>query len=198
MTGEPPSCFGKHWNPQAVECRGGLDPMYTNPRDGSHKREKCQWYERCAPRTCANQMSSNQPQQNVGVSPSRSIMPRSGPQVVQPVVQPQQQPSMMQPSMMQPPAMQHPTQSFAQMVHPSQYAPAYLAQFGQQMLPMNFQQPGMQIPAYLTVPEPIDLTVPWWKRLLTEVVRSMAKGAFHTGANWVDHNPFGRYNPPTQ
>lgn len=183
---QPPSCYGNHWNPQAIECKGGLDPMYTNPLDGSHRREKCSFYERCAPRTCAKQMNQ---QTGTGLIPVQNLVPQSGPHVATPVVQPQL-PKPVQP--LAPP----PQPGFAQMAYPNMgMQPAHIAQFGQQLLPMNYQQPGMQMPAYLTVPEPIDLEVPWYIRLCREIARAMAKGAFHTGANWVDHNPFGQYKP---
>lgn len=191
-----PICFGKEWNPQAVECKGGLDPMYTNPRDQSHRRDKCRFYERCAPRTCANQISQSP---TTSLVPAQNLVPRNGPQVASPVVQPQarQQPVYYPQAYAPPPPPPAPTAGFAQMGHPSmQMAPAHIAQFGPQMLATNFQQPGTQIPAYLTVPEPVDLSVPWYMRLGREILRAMAKGAFHTGANWVDHNPFGQYKPP--
>lgn len=44
----PPSCFGDEWEEKHVECRGGLDPLFSDPETGSNKREKCSWYEACA------------------------------------------------------------------------------------------------------------------------------------------------------
>ena len=184
---QPPVCFGKSWSPQAIECKGGLDPLYVNPQDGSHRRAKCSFYERCAPRTCATQMSQHQT--NNRLIPPQNLVPQSGPHVAAPVTQPYQA----RPAQ----ATIQPQAGFAQTTPTNVGAqPAHIAQFGQQMVPMNFQQPGLQIPAYLTVPEPVDLGIPWYLRLGREIVRSMAKGMFHTGANWVDHNPFGRYKPP--
>jgi hypothetical protein len=195
MSGTQPACYGKHWNPQSVECRGGLDPLYTNPIDGSHRRDKCSWYETCAPRTCAAQIpSQQQPPAPQGFVPQQNLV-RSGPTLAAPVLhQPPARPMMP----WQQPQQQQQQPGFAQLYFPHQQnmAPAYMVQFGQQQLPMNFQQPGMQIPAYLTVPEPVDFNIPWWQRLGIEVARSMVKGAAHSVANWVDHNPFGRYNPP--
>jgi hypothetical protein len=60
---------------------------------------------------------------------------------------------------------------------------------------MPYQQPGAQMPGYLTHPEPVVQGVPWYLRLLHEIIRSIFKGAFHTGASFFDHMTFVR--PPT-
>jgi len=71
-------------------------------------------------------------------------------------------------------------------------APA-MAQYGPQLVPMNFQLPGAQMPGYLTLPEPIIADVPWYLRLFHELTRAALKSAFHQGANFFDHNPFRSY-----
>lgn len=43
----PPSCFASEWNETAVECRGGLDPLYTDPETETSRRPRCDWYGPC-------------------------------------------------------------------------------------------------------------------------------------------------------
>jgi hypothetical protein len=43
-----PSCFAKSWDPNHVECKGGLDPAYNNPVTGTKMREKCSWFNSCS------------------------------------------------------------------------------------------------------------------------------------------------------
>src|SRR4030067_685264 len=43
-----PSCYGKSWDPNSVECKGGLDPAYTNPEDQTHRRDRCSWFQPCS------------------------------------------------------------------------------------------------------------------------------------------------------
>jgi hypothetical protein len=175
----PPVCFGKQWDPKALECSGGLDPMYVNPSDGSSRRDKCSWYSQCAARTC---MTTAQPQPTVAAQPPQLVPPG------QLVRHPQQpvQPARLQPTV---PVQQYPQ---AMMV------PIEQAYYGQQQVPMNHQQGGMQVPGYLTVPEPMQPGVPWYQRLMTEMLRSAFKGLFHTGANFFDHTPFSPPPRPPQ
>jgi hypothetical protein len=66
------------------------------------------------------------------------------------------------------------------MVHPSQAAIPYT-------VPMNYQQPGMQMPGYLTVQEPVIEGQHWATRLFFNIVRACTKAGAHTTANFVDH-----------
>ena len=74
--------------------------------------------------------------------------------------------------------------------------PPYVASYGPQMVPMPYQQPGAQMPGYLSVPEPIDPRVPLWLRFLLSIGRAAFKAIFHTGAHLVDHEPIIKYQPP--
>lgn len=179
----PPQCFGSKWDPKASECAGGLDAMYTNPSDGTHRRDKCSWYSQCAARTCMGTSGAQ-------VAPAQMMAgqpPVPPGQLVRHPQQPMQPARMMMPGQ-QPMAMQQPIW----MVPPEQ------AYYGVQQVPMNHQQPGMQVAGYLSVPEPIQIGVPWYRRLGIEMVRSAFKGLFHTGANFFDHVPFSSPRPPDQ
>jgi hypothetical protein len=46
-----PNCFGKEWDRNAPECKGGLDPTYSDPRTGGHVRERCSFFQECGART---------------------------------------------------------------------------------------------------------------------------------------------------
>jgi hypothetical protein len=175
-----PNCFGRLWDPRAVECTGGLDSLYTNPGDGTHKRERCNWYSQCSVRTTAADMEKR----NL-VSPQNLIRPP------QPGVLVSQPPSPISP--VKPGAIQIPT-PMAMQTHYANYVTPQQAYYGPAMVPANYQQPGMQVLGYLAVPEPISPIVPWWMRLFHEMGRAALKGLFHTGANFFDHNPMSR--PP--
>lgn len=57
------------------------------------------------------------------------------------------------------------------------------------LVPQNHLQPGMQVPSYLTVPEPYKgKLVPM---LFNSMFRAAFKGMFHTAANLMDHFPWG-------
>jgi len=184
MSMSPPPCFGSSWSPNAVECKGGLDPTYTNPRNGSHLRDKCLWYGQCATKTNANSITRAQPM----VSPQQLLRPAGMPVTVgSPVMQAPRYPMMQQ--MLQVPQMH-------MMQAPQMLAPPHVAYYGPQAVPTSYQQPGMQVLAYLAIPEPVDSTVPWWKRLLHEVLRSMAKSFGHTVANAFDHMTITKPRPP--
>jgi hypothetical protein len=82
------------------------------------------------------------------------------------------------------------------MVSPQQLMPPWVAQLGPQVVPVMYQQPGSQMAAYLTVPEPVDLHEHWFWRLAREVLRSMFKATGHTASSFFDHNPWRAYEPP--
>lgn len=61
-------------------------------------------------------------------------------------------------------------------------------------VPQNYPQPGAQVPAYLTTPEPIEQgIVPMF---FNSCMRAAFKGMFHTAANLMDHVPWGGYPAP--
>ena len=179
-TGQPPNCFGKSWSASAVECKGGADPTYSNPKNDSHVRDKCVWYSQCAARTCASK-SPPAPQ---------AMQPRSLPMA------PYSQQVRPNPSQMAPQQQQQQYLARHQhhpMVHPEYYHPGMASPEdvynGPHQVPMPYQAPGAQMPSYLAVPEPMTGNVPWYKRLGREIFRSMVKSSGHTVASFVDHNP---------
>ncbi len=58
------------------------------------------------------------------------------------------------------------------------------------LVPQNVVQPGTQVMAVLTVPEPEEL--PYFKRFVGSVGRSMLKYGFMSAANMMDHVPWWR------
>lgn len=200
-----PSCFGKNWEAKHPECAGGLDPAYTNPKDGSHHRDRCKWYSQCATRTTANRTSSNfvpsnhlvrhrQPPPNPahaaqafvtgamrGITRASQPHPASGKVQVKPGAQPAPTP----------PVQPYYGQPATAMVHPAMASNPWA-------VPMNYQTPGAQIPGYLTVPEPVVMGQHWTHRLGLSLVRAALKAGGHTIANFFDHQPMNPWHPPPQ
>lgn len=182
---------------QATECTGGFDAAYTNPVDGSHRRERCAWYANCAQATTSERSRRTQLVQirpgTFGPVPQPALPP-----IQQPGFRPGTVPQQMQmqyPQQIQPQYPQYQMQPQQQYQQP-QYAAPYVAQYGPMLVPVPMQQPGAQMHAYLSAPEPIDPTEHWFKRLSREVARSMAKSSGHTAAHFFDHNPWKLHEPP--
>lgn len=170
----PPQCFGKSWDPKDKLCAGGLDPLYVNPISHTQVRDRCQFYSSCAARTTA-EMQSKQASTPQLVSPASLVRP---------------------PGQFQPPSLVPPVQQTQPVYRPPVPYPQY--QQPQQYVPQHsLQQPGMQVLGYLSVPEPVDWAVPWWLRMIREMIRSAFKGMLHSGAHFFDHNPFTK-KPPGQ
>ncbi len=182
-------CFGVHWDANAAQCKGGLDPSIMST-DGTATHRRCDWFAKCAAETVKTNLSKKgmpyqaQAQVNVPVAPpmqsimrgvaqgARQALVRHISQPTAPTVQP------VHPNTVQP----HYGQPAPVMVHPSQAAVPY-------MVSMNYQQPGMQMPGYLTVQEPSMEGQHWTVRLMLNIGRAMVKAGAHTTANFVDHTP---------
>lgn len=174
---QSPPCYGTNlWSATASECVGGVDPGYTHPITRSHNRERCNWFSQCA--SMRGSFVTQQPQQR---SYAPVLAPPRPPQMMQ-------NPQHFQPYPPPPPALY----SGQQFISP------YIAQFGPPTVPAPYQQPGAQIPAYLTIQEPINLNEPWFPRLIREIVRAMMKATGHSIANFFDHNPMRAHKPPEQ
>jgi len=216
---EPP-CFGQLWDAKSVECRGGADPTYINPADGTNRRDICQWYSQCGARTQARNQAQQQyipvqqlvrppiPTINQQMPPTPQMQPFQNftqglAQIARPLIQSFQQTQQPQQQMIQvqqqqqpqmrPPQPQYPQPQygFAQpiLVDPRMAANPYV-------VPMNYPGPGQQMPAYLTVPEPLN-GQPWYVRLASVLLRSMLKATGHSIANYFDHTSFYSWpNPP--
>lgn len=61
-------------------------------------------------------------------------------------------------------------------------------------VPQNHVQPGAQVPAYLSVPEPYNGN--FAPMFINSLMRAGLKGMFSQAANLMDHVPWGAYGPP--
>lgn len=193
MSNSPPICFGKRWEAHHPECAGGLDPTYTHPVKNTHVRDRCKWYTSCASRTAANNLGSKlvPPQQLVRhPTPQMPTMPQPFQAVVKGVDQAAQNVRnqaaatvMAVPQMQMPYA--HPMigQPAPMMVHPAHASLPWA-------VPMNYPAPGMQSPAFLTVPEPIIPGQGLSRPFFATMGRSLLKALGMAAANWFDHVPW--------
>ena len=217
-THERKPCFGKSWSGGDVLCKGGLDPAYQSPKALTeirvkgetdipiHRREQCIYYTSCAHQTNFNRMRGHIPPENLTKkvkpqpTPPRSQQVRpprwSGQSVHQnnqpPPMSQQQYQQWQQQQQWQQPPQQWQQQQWQQ----QQMVPPWVVGFGPQNVPMPFQQPGAQMPGYLSVPEPFDPRVPGWMRFVVMLLRSAGKAIFHTGAHMADHETFIRHQQP--
>ena len=207
-----PSCFAKSWDPNHVECKGGLDPAYTNPITATKMREKCSWFNSCSqamhkpapvapqivPPTALLQRAvaattpiKMPPSPPAHVPPRPPVYTGSATQYSLPTVHAPAPQVAHAPPMQQPVAPQMPM--YQQQMVPQQYAPPHVAQFGPAFVPMPYQLPGAQMPQYLTVPEPTNDNVPWYLQLMRELGRSMVKAFGHQLAAHVDSHSIQKH-----
>lgn len=173
---EPPICFGKEWEAAAPECNGGPDPKWTNPKTGSHVREKCQYFYECGARK--------------GASPAKeTIIPAA--QLIRPIPLP---------APVAPPRPEVDLKEFLQrqqqlksladlqaLSAQRSYAPQApqqpaFVQHGQAPSPVN----PYSVAPYLTTPEQRAPDGTVWGVLARETVRSMGKSVGHTIAHFFD------------
>lgn len=192
-----PSCYGTQWSATAVECTGGPDPAYTHPQTGAHVRERCGFYQMCGAATSSARLQYNQPQP--ALVPTAALT-RPLPQPPAPV---QVLPKPVAPNPYIAPKVppQQFVQQYQQQYQPVQYqqqhmVPPWIAQQGPALVPMQYQQPGSQIPGYLSVPEPVVAGDSWLSRLFREIFRSVFKASAHTTASFFDHTPIKEHKPP--
>jgi len=209
------SCFGKLWEEAAIECTGGFDLAYRSHKSESNLRERCTAFEACRAAKQENRAHVFQPQ----VVPAQQLIRHPQPPPVP--QQYAQQQRLHPPPPPPPPVAAYPAPGYVapqpqyaqpqpqhyvqpqyfsqpqtpQYHHTHQGAHPYHAQFGPQHVPVAYQQPGAQMPAYLAVPEPVE-SGPWWVRLLAEIARSMAKASGHSIASFFDHNPMRLHRAP--
>jgi hypothetical protein len=168
-TEEPPSCFGKQWDPKVAECAGGLDPAYTDPRTGSHTRERCHFFDNCGTRKVAGDM-----EQHRLISAQSLVRP-------QPVAAPSGNPAFQQFIAQHNAAIaaqQQLHRTIAQQQAP--VAPHFQSTY-QQMMPVNYQMPG-----YLTVPELHGENDRWYHVLGRIAFRSIGKALGHSISHFFD------------
>jgi hypothetical protein len=199
MANQQPTCYGKLWDPNAVECRGGLDPSYSHPKMGN-RREMCKWYQACSAASThsklqqAAKVAPPPPPPQVAppqVVPATAIVRPPPPAGMPQVMAPQQVQSAVQVPQAQ--AVVHgppPQQQIAHAAGVAYTQPQYAAM--PTMVPMNQPMMGSNIPSVLVVPEPPDPSVPLGLRMWREVTRAVGFAACLTAANFITYNPVGR------
>jgi hypothetical protein len=196
MANNQPPCYGKLWDPNLADCRGGLDPSYTHPKTGSNRREMCKWYQPCgaaATHSKLHEAAKVAPPPPPRVAPPPPVQAPG--QVIPPTALVKAPPA--------PPPVGVPPQASVpmQVVHgaPPQHVahvgavaytqPVYAAQPA--MVPMNQPLPGAATQSFLMVPEPEDPSVPWGVRMWRNTYRAMGKAGLMTMANFLDYNTIG-------
>lgn len=201
-----PDCFGSHlWSATEKECIGGPDPGYAHPVSGARVRERCRWYQSCASVSAQNKLV---PSQSLVRAPA--VQPPI-PQAIPPGVQAPPKPVAPNPVLgarpplhVQQPSFTYQPQPVVQAGYPQQqqlqqymsYAPPYVAQLGPAQIPMPYQQPGAQMPAYLTMPEPVRPGDSALGVLARTLFRAALKAIGHALASFVDHTPIKPHSPP--
>lgn len=199
MSGQAPPCYGKHWDPNSRECRGGNDPAYVNPVTGTNKRDICQYYGSCSAATNGarlREMSGVQPTPSHFQLPQAPPPPQAAPAYQVPVRQQVPTAAFSAPV---PQPVQAPVQSIVVAPNPNQQqhvvyvgqAPWTQPQFAATplMVPMSQPMQGAAVPSFLTVPEPDNPDVPVMARFARTIFRSTFKAAFLASANFIDYSP---------
>jgi hypothetical protein len=201
-----PSCYGKSWDPNHVECKGGLDPGYENPIDHTKRRDPCHWFSACGQVVESERARQRAAQPLIpapalvrppaALSPPRPALPAPPPAYtpprppLQPMPPPAPVPSYQPQYAHQPAAPQQP--AYAVPIQ-QQMVPPYVAQQGPQYVYAPYQLPGTQMHQYLAMPEPVTDDVHWGVRLVRELFRSIAKAFGHSLAAHFDSNSIGRH-----
>lgn len=176
-----PSCFGKSWDPATVECKGGLDPSYSNPRDQTHRRDQCSWFH-----ACSQQTRAPAPVPPPLIQPRSLLQSRPDPEPPRPAA----------PAYTPPRPPTYTPQAQLPPAAPHMPAPAQHYSYAAPIQPVqHYQQPpqlyGSQIPQYLSVPEPVD-DGPYTHSLGRTILRALCKALGQSFASYIDTNPFRR------
>lgn len=208
-----PSCYGKSWDPNHVECKGGLDPAYTNPDDQTHRRDRCSWFQPCSQKMMQPVTVETPPSQPLiptrALLQHRAVEPPPVRPPAPPVYSPPRPPTYTAPQTQYslPPPQAVPVAPPPPPYHqqgPAPYAyrqppqvvmaPPYVAQYGQQQVYMPFQHPESQVPQYLTMPEPVNDDEHWGVRLGRTLFRTGVKALALGLASYFDSNPIRRHD----
>jgi hypothetical protein len=182
-----PTCFGDSCDPNEAACAGGPDPKFVHPKNGSHVRPPCDFFQMCGTYTRAKKVASQQ------VIPPQSLIRPTAPMVpVGPPAPPEstfrayiQQQMAQRPVPIAYPPVPAPYPQAPIIPVPQQYqypAPAYQLQY--------------MVPGYITVPEQRMEGESYGGLLMRELLRGGLKAMGHTLANFFDMNPFRL--PPRQ
>lgn len=202
-----PSCYGsKHWDPNHVECKGGLDQGYENPVDGTKRRDPCRWLMPCGQLAMAERNRQSQPQV---IPPQSLVRPQPPAPPPPPLRTPAPSPPMYQPARPPIPALPPPpVHSYSQpqpqpqpVYHQVPVPPApmhaqpmvtpFMAQNGPAYVYAPYTPPGFQSPQFLTVPEPASEK--YWTSFVFTMVRTIAKAIGISLAGHIDSNPIRRH-----
>lgn len=184
MSEARPDCYGKHWDAQAVECKGGLDPSYVGIHGNT--RVRCKWYQECSSATNNSRIRMATPQ---GYSPLPYTPPAPTAITQQPYHLPIQQYTAPKPVQQQQ-VYQAPVQPVMQPVMHAgvMYAPVAQAAVPQ-MVPMNQMMPGAQTQCFIAIPEQSNS---WAGGFVGTMSRSVMKVGLLALANYLDYHPFHR------
>ncbi len=197
-----PKCFGTNlWSATVPACVGGPDAGYVHPVNTTRNREKCKWYQACA-------SASGRARAQTTVIPPQNLV-RTQPQPTMAAsVQPPPRPVAPHPSLSSArPPLHQPQPQYQQPQYAGQYqqpaqqgpvAPPFVAQAGPAHVPIQQQWPGAQMPAYLSMPEPIDPNEGAAKPLGRTLVRSAFKALGHSFSSFFDNTSLKPHKPPEQ
>lgn len=164
-----PNCFGEAWEPEAKECKGGLDAGYTDPTTGSHIRDPCECYEACGSHTQAMRLKDAR-QHSVQLITSQQL------------VRAQSAGTTTTMSKAQVPVLYPPPEAAVQQqkVAAGMQAPS-INTAGYQPMAVNYS-----MPTYLTVPETRFDGESFFIYAIRVLVRAMLKGGAHGLAHLFD------------
>lgn len=173
-----PICFGKEWDPSVTDCTGGPDPKYVHPINGTHVKERCDFYAQCGARVQAARIGAPLLQASSLVRP-----PSPGP--IQPSFQQYMQREAQEKAAQQQRAM-HPTgfPAYPQQTHYLQQQPQHPMHY-----PASAYQLNYMMPPYLSVAEPVEAGGSFFGMLGREVLRALGKSAGHTISHFFDTRP---------
>lgn len=208
ITPQDKDCFSLSWEEGHPECAGGVDPLHTNPRTGTHALDRCALYDECgrafkmkeAQKKLASAAQQVIPTNDL-LRQQQRIQPYAPPpppqtrapgpsyqtqQYAQQYTQPAQQPQQVYTRPVapppQPPAPPQQQQQQLALPPPMQYYPSVYS-------PIQTLMPHEAAPFLTNTEEKIE-GVSTWKRILAESLRAGAKGVLQQGAFIVDHTPF--------
>jgi hypothetical protein len=191
---DKPVCLGRvhdsannidGWNPNDVECTGGVDPARINEKTGTHIFEKCQYYQTCGSLVQAKKQAAQ------GINPNSLVR-----QQVQQAPQQTQVPQYVQQVPTYSPVAFQQQQQQAAMMAQMQQMQRMMPQ--QPVMPMGYQQMmpvNYQMPSYLSAPEPVQ-PGGFWKMFGATVFRSMGKSVGHSVSYMFDAVPFSAMRKP--
>jgi hypothetical protein len=208
-----PSCFGNEWDSREPACTGGADPNFRD-EEGRHVRPRCGWFATCGAVTQSSQrliapqtlIRPHTPAPAPTFTPTPQVSPPGmppRPAWTPPVSHPPTTPQSVLPEWQRIEQQRQEglrraqaAPSFASSVRydapaPYQHSPQQPTQMqGPIHYPAQTWQVGYGMPAYLTQEEMRQPGESWWSVFVREIFRGALKALFHSGARYIDVNPF--------